>query len=302
MKTIKKHKVIKLLLLVSLTPTAAVAEDAWQVQSSLIGFSGHYTDSFVLKKQQGKSLRIKAEKDQNWGLAVGYQSSNIDLQPVIPSPQQNQDDWLISTFAHMPTTWMPGKLTLQMDFYRIMNNAEQSKTNNVRAFVPQIIWESHELPLKMDFSYSNSDYKNGARVHQVSTGLAYGFNNYKNWIQVRTYYLDNLKTLGTYEKNNEISTDVKLTQIFNGTSPLIPASVTVGMEFGKKIYYVDVTSQTLQNAPLMNKEGKNIAVNWRVSDRTNFDLFYNQNAYHAYEPWKHQLKLNTAGVKINRTW
>jgi hypothetical protein len=255
-----------------------------------------------MQKQQGKGVRIKGEKDQHWGLAMGYQSSNIDLQPIVPSPRQNQDDWRLSSFVHMPSSLVPGKVTLQMDVYRTLINPDQSPSSDVLTWVPQIIWQSQALPLKLDFSYAHSVYQKTERVHQISTGLTYGFNNYQNWVQVRGYYIDNLKSMGIQDKDNAFSADIKLTHILNATSPLIPASVTVGLERGKKIYYADLTTQTLQNAPLMNEKSENIAANWKVSNQTNFDIYWVRNKYIAYQPFERHIRLSTLGVKVNKSW
>jgi hypothetical protein len=301
-KTKKLTEILLFLVLACTSPTALWAQDAWQLRSSLTASTGLYSESIALDKQKGLGLRMSGEKDQTWGFTVGLQSTRTDMQPMVPAPKQTQDDWLLSSFVHVPLKDVPGRMTFQLDAYKTSNNATQSISSDVRALAPQLIWQSYTLPLKIDLGYARSKYKNTDSIYQTSVGLALGFNGAQDWFQVRSYNIRNLNPISALGRTRHDATEIKFTHLFGSELSWIPNAVTVGLERGQKIYVIDVETQTLYNLPMQNEGGENITANWKISSQTELNMHWSKNKYLADQPLGHRLSLRTLNAQITKKW
>jgi hypothetical protein len=297
---------IKLLALFCMTPAISFAQDAWQFGSSVTAMTGHYADSLTMNNQHGLGVRMFGEKDQKWGFTAGLQSTRIDMAPITQVSTQNQDNWLLSGFVHVPTTQLPGRLTFQIDTHQVHNDAPQSNTSDVHAIAPQVTWLSYTQPLKVDFSYASSNYKNTPdAIHQLSSAIAYGFNDAKDWLQVRSYAINNLTTSEALGQSSTRATDFKLTHFLIGNLKWAPTTITLGLERGKRIYVVDMASQTVYNLPMLNEGGENIAASWQISPKTNLNLQFSKTRYYAEPPTAplaHRFTLSTLSAQLATSW
>ncbi len=267
--------------------------------------TGHYADSLTMNNQHGLGVRVFGEKDQKWGLTAGLQSTRIDMAPITQVSTQNQDNWLLSGFVHLPTTKLPGRLTFQLDAHQVNNDASGSISSDVRAVAPQVTWLSYTQPLKVDFSYASSTYKNTAAIHQLSSAIAYGFNDAKDWLQVRSYAINNLDPASALGQSSTRATDFKLTHFLNGNLKWAPNTVTLGLERGKRIFVVDMATQTLYNLPMLNEGGENIAASWKLSPKTDLNLQFSKTKYFAdipYAPSAHRFTLSTLSAQLATSW
>ena len=266
--------------------------------------TGHYANAQTMYNQHGLGVRLSAEKDQAWGVTAGLQSTLIDMNPSTQTTQQNQDNWLLSGHIHTPSTTLPGRWTLQLDAHQVNNDAPQSISSHVHAMAPQLTWMSYTQPLKLDVSYATSNYKNTNTIHQFSPAIAYGFNDAKDWLQVRSYTINNLTTSEALGQSRTRATDFKLTHFLSGSSGWTPTTVTVGVERGKRIYLVDMTSQTVYNLPMLNHGGKNIATSWKLSPKSNLNVQFSKTNYYA-EPTPlpaHNFTLSVLSAQIATAW
>jgi hypothetical protein len=304
-KKLNTKQLPKLIAVICLTPLIASAQDAWQFNSSITAMTGHYVDSLTMNNQQGLGARISGEKSKSWGFTAGLQSTRIDMAPISPASTQNQDNWLLSGYAHKPSIMLPGRWTFQLDAHQVHNDAQQSNTSDVHSFAQQITWLSYTQPLKVDFSYASSNYKNTpATIHQFSSAIAYGFNDATDWLQVRSYAINNLTTSEALGQSSSRATDFKLTHFLKSQYKWAPTNVTVGLERGKRIYVLDMASQTLYNLPMLNEGGENIAANWKLSPKTDLNLQFSQTRYYAIPTHlpSHRFTLGTLSAQIATTW
>jgi hypothetical protein len=206
----------------------------------------------------------------------------------------------------MPTIQLPGRLTFQIDAHQVHNDAPKSNTSDVRAIAPQVTWLSYTLPLKVDFSYASSNYKNTPdAIHQLSSAIAYGFNDAKDWLQVRSYAINNLTTSEALGQSSTRATDFKLTHFLSGDLKWAPTTITLGLERGKRIYVVDMASQTVYNLPMLNEGGENIAASWKISPKTNLNVQFSKTRYYAEPPTAplaHRFTLSTLSAQLATSW
>ena len=301
----KSNYLAHLVAILGIAPSMAIAQDAWQLGSSLTVMTGHYADSLTMNNQRGVGVRMNGEKDQKWGFTAGLQSTRIGMAPITQVSEQNQDNWLLSGFVHMPTDKLPGRLTFQLDAHQVHHDATHSNTSDVRVTAPQVTWLSYTQPLKIDFSYAKSSYKNTpVSIQQLSSAIAYGFNNASDWLQVRHYAINNLTTSEALGQSSTRATDVKLTHFLSANLKWAPTTVTLGLERGKRIYVVDMTSQAVYNLPMLNEGGENIAASWKLSPKTNLNLQFSKTNYYAEPPFlqAHRFTLSTLTAQLATAW
>jgi hypothetical protein len=292
-------KLVAGLSLVTFT-SSTFAQDAWKFTGTLTSMQGDYKDALTMNSQSGKGLKVTSEYKEQWGLTAGLQSTRINSpQPI---PETRQDNWLLSGHVHIPSQISPGRWTLQIDGHQINNNTKVGNSDGVRVIAPQIAWLSSQIPLKLDISYASSSYRDMPTVHQISSGIGFGFNNNRNWLQIRGYVINQLDSTHSLSYATTRASEVKLTQFFPQNVSLIPTSITVGFERGQKIYNVDMLTQTVYNLPMLNEGGESIAANWKISQDSDFVLHASTTRYAAAFPMDHQFKLHTLSAQLKTTW
>ena len=283
-------------------PVLAQAQDGLQFNTAVNAMSGDYNGSLVMKKQHGVGIRLNAEQPNVGGFSVGLQSTHIDMQPLVPKATQDQNNWLLSGYAYAPSTSLSGRFKWQLDVHRVLNDASQGNSDGVTAVVPQLSWVSFDRPLTFDLSYAQSRYPNTRTIHQLSPSVGFGFNNNQNWFQIRGYLIQNLEPSLSMGMSSSHATDFRLTQLFQSPSPWVPQSVTLGLERGKKIYFVDAVTQTVHNLPMRNDGGESVAAVWRFSQSSQVKVQLQQTHYFSNDYIAHDFTLKTLSAQVGRDW
>ena len=296
--------IVRILAVLSVLSASSLtrAQNSWEFNTSLSINSGQFTDPIVLRSQNGQGIRVQGEKNQSWGTATGIHTTRIDMQDNIPVSRQNQDNWMLSGWVHIVPTTLTGRWTLQLDAYKTTNDAKETISSDVLTWVPKITWMSNGHPLKLDLSYAQSKYKNIEPIHQISASLAYGFNDAKDWIQVRSYNIDNLNPSQALGYSRTQAFDIKFTHLLGYSSAWLPASVTLGLERGQRIFTLDVDKQYIYNLPMLNQGGENIAAHWKMAQQTTLHAMLSKNKYRSDQPFNRDFVFTSLGVQISKSW
>jgi hypothetical protein len=247
-------------------------------------------------------VRLNAERLNQGGFSVGLQSTHIDMQPLVPKATQDQNNWLLSGYVYAPSPSLSGRFKWQLDVHRVLNDALQGNSDGVTAVVPQLSWVSFDRPLTFDLSYAQSRYPNTRTIHQISPSVGFGLNNNQNWFQIRGYLIHNLEPGVSMGMTSSHATDFRLIQLFQSPSPWVPQSVTLGLERGKKIYFVDAVTQTVHNVPMRNDGGESIAAIWNLGQKTQLKLQFQQTCYFSNGYTAHDFTLKTLSAQVARDW
>jgi len=296
-----------LLIAIHLLPLGTLqAEQAWQVDTELLHAQGNYHDSYTMNRQRSDGLRVSGEYQKQWGMRAGLVSTTIDLNASLASPPAvHQQNWLLSSYLHLPSSSTLGRWTVQLDAHRIENDTTQGDSNGVHVIAPQIRWASASAPIILGLSYAQSHYKDSPTTRQYTPSIGLGFNQNKYWLQVDLYAIDHLEPSHALGQSSTRGTDIKLTQFLNPGETWKPRSITVGIETGKKYHAVDMTSQTVYNLPMINTGGANITAAWPLSTGTALNLQLNKTRYFAeqlpYVP-AHDFSLSTCSLQIKHAW
>jgi hypothetical protein len=304
----KSSFLISSILILSALPMATFAQDDWKLSSALTTMTGNYKDAMTMNNQHGSGLRLTGDYQQQWGITAVLQSTRINMMPMTQTATQDQDNWLLSGYLHAPSAFQPGRWTLQLDGYRIHNDAKVGNSDGVRVIAPQVSWLSAHRPLKLDLGFARSSYRDNATIHQFSAGIGFGFNSQQNWAQIRGYAINNLDPRYALGYANTRSTEFKLTQFLPRDIRFAPTSITLGVETGKKIFGVDMLTQTVYNLPMVNKGSENIAATWQLTSNTDLTLFASKTRYFAtatvYSPYlpAHNFTLRTLSAQLATAW
>ncbi len=286
------------------SPALAYAQDLWQFNSSINANTGNYIDSRTMNHQHGLGIRIGGEKENRWGFTAGLQATHINMAPINPNSVQRQDNWLLSGHIHQPSTAWLGRWTLKIDAYTVRNDAPYTNTSSVNAVAPQISWVARTKPLKIDLGLASSNYTNTASIYQLSPSIAYGFNNATDWVQIRSHVISNLTPSEALGRSQAHAVETKITHFVGHPSSWAPTSITIGVEHGKKIYWIDMTSQTLYNQPMIDEGGESISASWQLAPKTSLNLLLNQTRYYYHSEFvaAHRFKLNTLSTQLVCAW
>lgn len=304
LKPLNSHHTRSLLVLHTLLciPPIAVAQDAWQLSSSVSATTGNYVGSQTMNNQHGLGIRVLGEKNQTWGFATDLQSTRISMAPITQVSVQNQGNWMLSAYCHVPSSHLSGRWTFQLDTHQIHNDASQSYGSHVRVFAPKVTWLSYSQPLKVDISYANSSYNNTATIHQYSSAIAYSLSGDNNWLQIRSYAINHLDPTKALGQSSTQATDIKLTHFLSAGTHWGPSALILGLERGKRIYVVDMATQTVYNLPMRNEGGENIAATWRLNSKSNLNLQFSKTKYLSSIPLTHHFTLNSLSAQIVTSW
>lgn len=286
----------------NLVTSMVMAQDMWKLNSSLNVMSGSYKDSLTMKNQHGIGLKITGEYDEQWGITAGAHSTSINMAPITQIATQNQDNWLISGYFQFPSIQLLGRWKMQLDGHHIHNDARQGNTSEVKTIAPQVSWISQDSSLKIDANYASSAYKNSHSVHQFGYGFGIGFNNQKNWLQIHQYLINNLDTTNSLGQTSTVGGDIQITQFLSNQIGWIPNSVTLGLERGRKIFAVDMSTQSVYNLPMINEGGENIVLSWKLNQTSNLNIQASETKYYSEAIQQHKFKLKNLNAQISKYW
>jgi len=264
--------------------------------------TGQYASSQSMDRQHGTGIRMTGEHKQAWGLSTSLQTTQIKMMPLMPSPTQDQQNWMLSGYMYTVIDQVPGHWRLQLDSYQIHNNDTVGNSDGVRVSAPLITWIAPTQTFKMDAGYATSHYKGASPHHQFTYSLGFGFNQHRNWMELRGYRISQLNPNYALGHQNTHATDVKITHLFGSQAPWAPNAITLHLERGKKIYFLDVPTQTVYNLPMMHEGGEKIAGTWKLSNGSSLSLIASQTRYRAEQPAAHHFTLKTLATQFEWAW
>lgn len=299
-------KLTLLLIPILLLPLGKLqAQQAWQLNAELLHAQGNYHDSYTMNRQRSGGLRVSGEYQKQWGVSAGLVATTIDLNSSHGSnPAIHQQNWLLSSYLHLPSSPTSGRWTIQLDTHRIENDTTQGDSDGVNVIASQIRWASTSAPITLGLSYAQSHYKDSPTTRQYTPSLGLGFNQNKYWLQMDLYVIDHLEPSRALGQSRTRGTDIKLTHFLSPGKTWKPRSITVGIETGKKFHAVDMTSQTVYNLPMTNTGGASIAAMWPLGTDTALNFQLSKTRYFAEQLLvpAHDFNLSTCSLQIKHTW
>ncbi len=296
-----------LLLCSILASVSSVAyADPWSFAASLSGTGGDYRDSLA--------------RDHMWEAGVRFSGTYLDVGDVAVADTHtyvamkggthasSQDASLLSGDWHLQPAGMQGVLTLRLDAYHIHSNDTNQTIDRVTAFAPQLSYLSHDKDWYFDLGYAHSHYTSDLNVQEWTPTFGFAFNQQYDWMQFRGYRILNLNPTLSSGVSHTSALDAKWTHFFGAQSNhFMPTSFTLGALIGKRVYAVDMDSQTVFNLPDIQEGGLNVTLAWQLAKNTKFLLFVGNAQFKAISTtntanYTNYYGLNVGYANISVTW
>lgn len=296
-----QHPRIGLLLLGSaLLPLPSLAQaDTWFFHATPSATTGSYQDSLLRDTVTETGLRLSADYLDQGGLTTGFSKTWIGMQDAGTDIEQN--NLLLSGRWNVWPDSLPGRVSLRLDGHHITNNDLTGDTDDVSVLAPQISWLSSDETLYADLGYAWSDYQNQLEVHQFTPTLGYGFNAGADWIQVRGYLINGLNPARAAGNTSTQALDTSWTHYFAAQSRLVPASLSLGLGLGERIYAVDMNAQSVANLADINQGSATLGLTWNLARNTQLTLLGGQSRFHN-AALNNDYSLNLGYASLSMRW
>lgn len=284
-------------LLIS-TGAVAIAQEDWRFQSAIHLAKGNYSNSQLLDNQHSTGVRISMDS-ANVGGTLGVQSTHVNMQPVTNQPQQKQDAWLTSAYLQQPSEHLLGSITYKLDTHHLRTDPQQK----VDILAQAVSWSSSQHPFTMGINVALSNYSDMPRVKQYGSVFTWGFNHQQDWLELRTYRIQNLSPAKSENRSVTDGQEIRFTHFISAPKIGQPHRITLGIETGEKIYHVDMVSQSVYNLPMLNHGGKTVTAMWSLTPQTQFTLQLSQHKYYSsLNGQAHDFTLTTISAQTSVTW
>jgi hypothetical protein len=280
-------------LVIAAVSQQAVAE-TWTVKATPSLMLGSYSGSQARNKISEAGMTLAADYLEQGGVTVGYSNTRVNMKNATTT---NQNNVLASGRMNFWPDSLTGRVTVRLDVHDVTGNA-----NALTAYAPQLSWLSSDSMVYADIGYANSKYKNnGLRINQFTPTVGFGFNGGSDWLQLRSYLISGLTPALAANKSSTTSLDANWTHFLAAGDALMPASVTLGLSSGEKIYAVDMDAQSVANLADLSKGSANLAATWNVNKDTKFFAFVGQSRY-TDVALNNNYKLNVLYGNLSVSW
>ncbi len=284
---------------IAVIPHAAHAADPWAFNAAASATYGAYTDSIYRDRLSESGITISGDYLDKGGLTAGYGKTRVGMKNSITAT--DQANLLLSGRLHFWPAALPGRLTVRLDGYRINNNDVTGNTDRVNVVAPQVGWLSSDATLYLDLGYANSRYQNQLTAHQTTPTVGFGFNSGADWVQLRAYLIRGLNPARAAGQSGTSGLDMKWTHFFASESPLMPASLSLGVATGERLYAVDIDAQSVANLVDMHKGAASLALTWKLTKRAKLFLLAGQSRFRNLA-LSNDYKLNVGYASLSIDW
>lgn len=298
MKTTKTiYKTLGLTLGIALSHS--VLADNWFFSATPSLTEGSYKSSIQRSRLTERGIAVTGDYLDLGGLSAAYSKTWIGMKNSAPST--NQDNYLISGRLHFRPDALPGRLTARLDGHRLENDDATRNTSNVSVVAPQVSWLSNDSNLYIDLGYAKSRYQNNLHVNQYTPTIGFGLNGGSDWLQLRSYQIRGLNPARASGKSSTSSIDAKWTHYFAPQSALVPASLSLGISAGEKIYAVDMDAQSVANLADLNKGAATLGLSWNVAKNAKVFALVGQSRFNNVAQANYY-KLNIGHASVSLDW
>ncbi len=232
-----------------------------------------FKDSPTRNQMHNAGIFISADYLERSGVTFGFSQTELDnISSYADIAQQN---YYASVNKHLTPDGASGKVTLRGDLHFIRNNDSTNETDNVFALQPQISYLSFDKKWYMDLGYAYSEYGSSNRglgqlhVHQITPTLGMGFNQGRDWLQLRYYGINLSNSQRAQNQKNTHALETKWTHYFSGQG-LTPEQIQLGMLFGERLYGVDSDTAGIYNLSDLQNSSLTLGAQWKIARRTTF--------------------------------
>jgi hypothetical protein len=251
----------------------------WTVGATPTLASGAYDGAADRDRYLDRGITFTADYLDQAGVVASVSHTSIAYKSGTSSTEQ--DNLLLSGHWSQQLTALPARLTTRLDVYRISNNDATGDTDGVSVAAGQVSLLSKDALFYADLGYARSRYQNDLTVDQFTPTVGFALNDGKDWVQLRAYAINGLNPARAQGKSDTSALEAKWTHYFAGTpgSGWMPASATVSVLGGERIYAVDMDAQSVYNLSGIQTGAATLGLNWKLSKGSSLLVLAGQNRF-----------------------
>jgi hypothetical protein len=181
---------------VAVTTTPAFGQNGgdWTVRADIQGLLSAYSGTTDRDSLTNAGAFLRVEYLERGGFTLGYSRTSLSFVED-GSVDVAQDNIFMSGRWNLTPDWARGRMTLRLDGHFISNDRSSDGTEDVDVIAPQISYLNYAKTFYWDLGFSRSSYganqtANGLRdVDQLTPTLGFGFNEQRDWVQLRAYLI-----------------------------------------------------------------------------------------------------------------
>ena len=276
--------------------------DQWKLYTTISDTEGGYANSAQRDRLSERGLSVSAEYLDQGGLSMGYRKTSIRAKNTTPTTASiDQSNLLLSGRLDFRPDALPGRLSMRLDGHRITGDDIAGDSGDVSVIAPQLSWLSKNETLYLDLGYAASHYQNQLSVRQFTPTVGFGFNAGADWIQLRGYLIGGLSSTRADGKSRTTALETKWTHYFASRSALMPASLTLGITAGERIYAVDRDARSVANLADLEKGAATLGLSWNIAKNAKFFALVGQSRY-SNSTLSDDYKLNIGHAGLSFDW
>jgi hypothetical protein len=239
------------------------AGENWDTTIGIQGSLGDYSNSTQRNDKDSLGLFVTADYLDSYGFTFIYDRSSYDYKQNIRTI--DQDTFFLSGRKTFRPDALNGLLTLSLDTFHIDNDDRSKLTDNVKIYGTHLSYLTYDKKYYADLGYANSDYYKGLTIDQWTPTFGFGFNEQKDWLQIRGYFISSNKKIRTQGEKSTEAIDLSLTHYFDGQT-LNLNKIKGSYLTGERMFTVDRDSAGVYNLSDIQKEGFSLLAEFQLTE------------------------------------
>ncbi len=260
--------------LLALTVLPGAHAQEWSVHLSPNYTTGRYASSEDRSYLIERGLSVSANYGTQGGMSLAWSNAYVAFSNFAATDQYNLS---LSGNYNFTVPSAPGRWNVRLDMHGIRNNDSTENTDKVRALAPQVSWTSVDGKFYGDLGYARTLYQNNLSATQYTPTFGFGLNDGYDWVQLRGYFISGLNPARAVGKSSTTATEVKWTHYTSSNAyALVPASFSVGLVGGERLYAVDMDAQSVANLSDIHTGTANLGMVWKLGKQANLFVLVGQ--------------------------
>ena len=259
------------MLLVVTGARAQNGDSPWFKRTDVQGLLGAYEDSTARDRLQNYGVFLRADYLERGGFTVGVNRTVLKGEGGIDDI--NQSALFLSGRWNLTPDWASGQLTLRLDAHAISNDDATGNTDDIAVVAPQVSYLNFARTFYADIGFSRSSYGDSLTspqkldVDQVTPTLGFGFNEQRDWLQLRGYFISPSAPQRAQNEDDTAALEIKWTHWPGSPSLLNVDNYRIAVLAGERIYTVDHDAGTIFNLVDLQTGGVSIGAEWLVGQQ-----------------------------------
>lgn len=260
-------------LFLGLTGAGAGAQEAdgpWYFRADFQGLLGQYSGSEERDSLNNFGFFLRSDYLERAGFTVGYNRTTLKFNGS--DTDIDQDNIFASGKVQLTPDWAPGRITLRIDGHFVSNN-DPSNESGVTVIAPLVSYLSNDKTFYVDLGYAQSSYDDSVLiadeldVDQFTPTLGFGFNEQRDWLQLRGYLIDLSSSARAQGVEDTAAIEAKWTHWFSNSKPLGIDNFRLAAVAGERLFAVDPDAGLTYNLTDLQTGGLSLGSEWRLSER-----------------------------------